>query len=72
MNTIIPEDLKNQAREQALASSDPASANALQTAIGGEPAAEEGAPVTPEAPAESDTIEATPSNEQAPPTLMEP
>jgi hypothetical protein len=67
LSSIIPEELKNQAREQALANSDPASANALQTAIGGEPAA-------PEAAAPSDTIEPTAatSNEQAPPTLMEP
>jgi len=67
LSSIIPEELKNQAREQALANSDPASANALQTAIGGEPAA-------PEAVAPSDTMEqpAITSNEQAPPTLMEP
>jgi hypothetical protein len=64
LNSIIPEDLKNQAREQALAMSDPASANALNNALGGEPAPESG-------PA-SDTIEQTQSNEQAPPTLMEP
>jgi hypothetical protein len=65
LNTIIPEDVKNTAREQALAMSDPASANALQTALGGEPA--------PAAPEGSDTIEQpTTSNEQAPPTLMEP
>jgi hypothetical protein len=64
MNSIIPEELKNEAREQALALSDPESANALQTALGGEPA--------PAAPEGSDTMEQTPSNEQAPPTLMEP
>lgn len=64
MNSIIPEELKTEARDQALALSDPESANALQTALGGEPA-----PVAPEG---SDTIETTPSNEQAPPTLMEP
>jgi hypothetical protein len=64
MNSIIPEDMKNQAREQALAMSDPESANALQQAIGGEPA--------PAAPGGSDTMESTQSNEQAPPTLMEP
>jgi hypothetical protein len=65
LDSIIPEELKNKAREQALAMSDPASANALQTALGGEPTA-------PEAGAPSDTIEPTQSNEQAPPTLMEP
>jgi hypothetical protein len=65
LNTIIPEDIKNDARDAALAMSDPASANALQNALGGEPAA-------PEAGVESDTIEPTASNEQAPPTLMEP
>lgn len=71
LNSIIPEELKSQAREQALANSDPASANALQNALGGEPAT--GAPAGgPEAAPASDTIEATPSNEQAPPTLMEP
>jgi hypothetical protein len=64
MNSIIPEELKNEAREQALALSDPESANALQTALGCEPA--------PAAPEGSDTMEQTPSNEQAPPTLMEP
>lgn len=64
LNTIIPDDIKNAAREAALAVSDPASANALNTALGGEPVAGE-APV-------SDTIEPTQSNEQAPPTLMEP
>lgn len=64
MNSIIPEELKSEAREQALALSDPESANALQTALGGEPATA--------APEGSDTIEQTPSNEQAPPTLMEP
>lgn len=63
LSSIIPEELKNQARETALANSDPASANALQTAIGGDPVAPEAAP--------SDTMEQT-SNEQAPPTLMEP
>jgi hypothetical protein len=65
LDSIIPEELKNKAREQALAMSDPASANALQTALGGELTA-------PEAGAPSDTIEPTQSNEQAPPTLMEP
>lgn len=67
LSSIIPEELKTAARETALANSDPASANALETAIGGDPAA-------PEAGAESGTMEptATPSNEQAPPTLMEP
>lgn len=64
LNTIVPDDIKNKAREQALAMSDPSSANALQTALGGEPA--------PAAPGGSDTIEPTQSNEQAPPTLMEP
>jgi hypothetical protein len=64
MNSIIPEDMKNQAREQALALSDPESANALQTALGGEPA--------PAAPEGSDTMEPTPNESQAPPTLMEP
>jgi hypothetical protein len=65
LNTIIPDDVKNDARDAALAMSDPASANALQNALGGEPAA-------PEAGAPSDTIEPTATNEQAPPTLMEP
>lgn len=65
LNTIIPEDIKKNAREAALAVSDPASANALQQAVGGEP-------VAPEAGAPSDTIEPTATNEQAPPTLMEP
>lgn len=67
LSSIIPEELKAAARETALANSDPASANALQNAIGGDPAA-------PEAGGESGTMEptATPSNEQAPPTLMEP
>lgn len=65
LNTIIPEDIKKNAREAALAVSDPASANALQQAVGGEP-------VAPEAGASSDTIEPTATNEQAPPTLMEP
>lgn len=64
MNSIIPEDMRKQAKEQALAMSDPASANALQQAVGGEPA--------PAAPGGSDTMESTQSNEQAPPTLMEP
>lgn len=64
LNSIIPEDLKNQARADALAMSDPESANALNDALGGEPAPESG-PV-------SDTMEQTTSNEQAPPTLMEP
>jgi hypothetical protein len=67
LNTLIPEDLKNQAREDALALSDPTSANALTNAIGGEPAAE-GAPAA----TGSDTLEQPTSNEQAPPTLMEP
>jgi len=71
MNSLIPEELKNEAKDQALAMSDPASANALQTALGGDPAAA-GAPAGPATPAGSDTIEQTPSNEQAPPTLMEP
>lgn len=66
INSIIPEELKNQAREQALAMSDPASANALQTALGGEPEAGAGSETT-----GSDTIDPN-SNEQAPPTLMEP
>lgn len=65
LNSIIPEDMKKAAKDAALANSDPASANALQNAVGGEPAA-------PEAGAGSDTIEPTASNEQAPPTLMEP
>lgn len=64
LNSIIPEDMKNKAREDALAASDPASANALTDALGGEQPAPEEAPA-------SDTIEQT-SNEQAPPTLMEP
>jgi hypothetical protein len=65
LSTILPEDLKNEARNQALAMSDPASANALSTALGGEAA--------PAAPG-SDTVEADPatSNVTAPPTLMEP
>jgi len=65
LDSIIPEEMKKAARDKALALSDPASANALQNAVGGEAAPAAGAP--------SDTIEqpAT-SNEQAPPTLMEP
>lgn len=65
IDSIIPEELKKAAREKSLAMSDPASANALTNAVGGEAAPAAGAP--------SDTIEqpAT-SNEQAPPTLMEP
>lgn len=66
LDSIIPEELKNQARQQALANSDPASANALTNALGGEPAAGAGPETT-----GSDTIEPT-TNEQAPPTLMEP
>lgn len=65
LSTLIPEEIKNQARQDALATSDPASANALTNALGGEPAPEAG-------PASSDTIEPNTSNEQAPPTLMEP
>lgn len=64
LNTIIPDDIKNEARDAALAMSDPASANALNNALGGEPVAE--------AAPGSDTMEPTQSNEQAPPTLMEP
>lgn len=71
LNSFIPEDLKNAAKQQALASSDPASANALQNAVGGDPAAP-GATPAPPAGAESDTIEPTATSEQAPPTLMEP
>lgn len=65
IDSIIPEEMKKEAREKALAMSDPASANALTNALGGEAAPAAGAP--------SDTIEqpAT-SNVQAPPTLMEP
>jgi hypothetical protein len=65
LNTIIPDDIKKEARDAALAMSDPASADALNTALGGDPAAPAPAPG-------SDTIEPTQSNEQAPPTLMEP
>ena len=67
LNSIIPEEMREQARQQALAMSDPASANALQTALGGEQ--------VPAAPGGSDTIDQTApttSNVQAPPTLMEP
>jgi len=71
LNSIIPEELKKAAKDAALANSDPASANALQTALGGDPAAP-GATPAPAAGAGSDTIEPTATNEQAPPTLMEP
>lgn len=68
LGSIIPEELKTQARDQALANSDPASANALQDALGTEDAPQAG----PEGAVPSDTIESQQSNEQAPPTLMEP
>lgn len=72
MNTIIPKELQDQARQQALAQSDPTSANALQTALGGDPSAAPAAPeVTPAADG-SGTVDPTQSNVQAPPTLMEP
>jgi hypothetical protein len=84
LNTVIPEDIRNQAREDALALSDPSSANALQNALGGDPAAPvdptaapTGAPAAaPTDPAQtpaSDTMEPTQNNDQTPPpTLMEP
>jgi hypothetical protein len=75
LNSFVPDDLKNQAKQQALAESDPASANALQNAVGGDQPAAPAAPAADagQAPAPSDTIEPTPSsNVQAPPTLMEP
>ena len=64
IDSIIPEEMKQEARQKALEMSDPASANALQDAVGGEAAPAAGAP--------SDTIEQPASNVQAPPTLMEP
>ena len=70
LKSIIPEDMRNAARETALANSDPASANALQTALGGEPVAEAGAEAGTEVPSEEEPTQS--SNEQAPPTLMEP
>ena len=66
LNSLIPEEMKQEAREKSLAMSDPASANALQNAIGGEAAPEAGVPSAPE---EDPTAQ---SNVQAPPTLMEP
>jgi hypothetical protein len=80
LNTIIPEDIRESARQDALALSDPASANALTDALGGGPAAPVdptaapvGAPAdSAEAPA-SDTMEPMQNNDQTPPpTLMEP
>ena len=66
LDTMVPEEVKEQARQQQLATSDPASANALNQALGGDPAAA-GAPAAPAgAPA------APASDVQAPPTLMEP
>lgn len=65
LNTIVPEDLREQARQDALAMSNPQDANALQTALGGEQPAEA-------EPVSSDTMEQSQSNVQAPPTLMEP
>lgn len=66
-NTIIPQDIQDKSRADSLATSDPASANAMVDAVtpGDGPAPADGA--APEAPA---TPEA-PSN-PAPPTLMEP
>ncbi|QFG12205.1 portal protein [Arthrobacter phage Racecar] len=79
LNTVIPEDLKNQARQDALAMSDPSSANALQNALGGDPTAPApatdptAAPVDSAETAPSDTMEPMQNNDQTPPpTLMEP
>lgn len=64
LDTLLPEDLKQASRENALANSDPESANALNQALGGEaPAGEE---IT------EDTTGAETPETQAPPTLMEP
>jgi hypothetical protein len=67
LDTMVPEEVKEAARQQQLATSDPASANALNQALGGDPNA--AAP----APAGTDTIDQAQSNDtQSPPTLMEP
>lgn len=67
LDTMVPEEVKEAARAQQLATSDPASANALSQALGGDPNA--AAP----APAGTDTIDPAQSNDvQSPPTLMEP
>jgi hypothetical protein len=65
LDTMVPEEVKEAARTKQLATSDPASANALSTALGGDPNAA--------APAGPDTIDPAQSNDaQSPPTLMEP
>ncbi|UDL16763.1 portal protein [Arthrobacter phage Atuin] len=64
LDTMVPEEVKEAARQQQLATSDPASANALSQALGGDPNA---AP----APAGTDTMNPA-QNVQSPPTLMEP
>lgn len=61
-NTIIPEELQAKARQDALATSDPSSANALIEATS--PTGDD--PEAPQEPTEA------PSNVIAPPTLMEP
>lgn len=88
LNTMVPEDIKNAARQSALAMSDPASANALQTAL--DPAAaNDSTGATPPPTLESPDSSATPAasdsgdqaasdtidpmqNDKAPLTLMEP
>ena len=70
LDTMLPEELKAAAREQALSNSDPESADALNNALGGEPLpGEEQTTPNEETPGEE-----APSNDgpQAPPTLMEP
>lgn len=68
LDTMIPQEVKDAARQNQLATSDPASANALSTALGGDPNA-----AAPAAPAGPDTIDQAQNNDtQSPPTLMEP
>lgn len=69
-NTMIPKDLQEQARQSALANSDPASANALTNALGGAPA-DAGAPDDPTAAPTADPAAGAPAP-AAPPTLMDP
>lgn len=83
LNTMVPDDIKNAARQSALALSDPSSANALDSALGGDPAAPAPAgdpsaappsilenPNSGDQPA-SDTIDPM-QKDKAPLTLMEP
>ena len=67
LDTMVPDEVKEAARQQQLATSDPASANALSQALGGDPNAAPVAadPNAPAAPAADSTV-------TSPPTLMEP